>query len=79
MSKHDALVHELDALAEHTALLLVTADGEPTNIAFRVRDLEGELSWALAGHGRPWGSNELAEGIEAAKSAYAVIHDGGAE
>jgi hypothetical protein len=69
------LSEELHDLPEGSAVLLIGADGLPINAAFRTRDLEGELGWALGGILEPWTSDKLAAGIIAAKGAYKVVSE----
>ena len=73
MSKRSVLTQELEAFPEKTVLYLLLAGGEITNIAFRCRDLDGKLGWALSGIAEPWSSDLLATGILAVKGGYLVV------
>jgi hypothetical protein len=73
MRNHLELSEELHAIPEYTTIVTVKTGGERINAAIRVRDLEGELGWALAGFGEPWTSDKLAAAIIAAKADYLVV------
>lgn len=61
---------ELETYDQGTVLLLRGADGAPHNAAFRCPDLEGNVSWALAGKAKPFTSELLARTIVVQRLTY---------
>lgn len=70
------LTEELDSMKEFTVLLLLDEDGEPVNTAFRTRDLEGEIGWALAGRPDPWDSATVAKALRVSSGSYSILAGG---
>jgi len=61
---------QLEAFSDRSVLLISGADGEPQNVAFRCPDLEGNVSWALAGKANPFTSQQLAKTIVVQRLTY---------
>lgn len=72
----EELTRELDSLPEHTTALLLSEDGEPVNTAFRTKDTDGSMTWALGGICVSWSSAKLADGISASKGSHEVLGRG---
>ena len=53
----------LDDLPEGAAIMVHGVSGEPVNVAFHTKCLDGVLGWALAGFGAPWNSEKVAKAI----------------
>jgi len=73
MSSHEELTKDLEALDHGSVIRMLSAVGEPINVALRIDDLDGLIGWALAGVGDPWPSEKLARGIAAANGYFEVL------
>lgn len=51
----------LDAFAEGAVCMIHDEAGEPVNVAFRVKDLDGVVGWALGGKAKAYTSETLAK------------------
>lgn len=73
---NEELTRELDSLPENTIVLGLGEDGDPVNTAFRTKDLDGNITWALGGLREPWSSAKLAAAIRASNGSYEIVRRG---